>query len=149
MDANEISILMEKNRVLRDSARGVYARDNLPSNECLLPGCYVINTSKASSPGSHWTSLWKAEADPYVVQFFDSLGRAPSYYDIHFPNHNRILFNDVKVQSDTSSKCAAFCLYHLYWSASGANLSEIVSSFTNNFMRNDTMVDYFVQQAFR
>ena len=60
-----------------DSFWGVFALDLIPAVAFYKPGLFVVNTDPISLPGQHWVAILVDDTS----EFFDSLGREPSYYD--------------------------------------------------------------------
>ena len=56
---------------------GVFAKDRLPLVVEKKPTFYIVNTDPISKPGRHWIAIYVGDE----VEFFDSLGRKPDYYD--------------------------------------------------------------------
>lgn len=148
MDSGRISQLAQQNSVLRHVWRGAYARDTFPQGP-LVAGAYVINTDVSSGAGEHWVSVSKSgEGDESRVDFFDSLGRPPSFYGMRFNERNAILFNDVRVQAPSTKTCALYCLFFLFWKSSGATMEEIISSFSADTAKNEEAMKTFAAILF-
>ena len=137
MDGREIKHLIQQDEHLRQKFRGVYARDALPNGGRIFSGFFIINTANSSSTGKHWTAALKWTDNDDTVFFYDSMGKAPSYYDITFPGHKHIVFNAVCVQSNTSILCGLYCIHFLYLSTRGLNMQDILSCFENDTSKND------------
>ena len=50
---------------------GVFSRDNLPNNNNIKNGAYVINLDEYHDIGTHWVVLY---VDNQIVTYFDSFG---------------------------------------------------------------------------
>ena len=148
MDEEQIWSLVRRSAVLEASFKGVFKRDGLKFlGENIPGGCYVLNSSNAL-PGDHWVALYKERfaAPPAFALFFDSLGRAPSFYDIIFPRH-AVLYNEEQFQASGSASCGLFCIYFLYQkTVAGRSFSAIVSDFhADDLVKNEQLIAVFSQ----
>ena len=60
---------------------GVFSRDNLPNNNNIINGAYVINLDEYHDIGTHWvalnvqsTSVYDTYVNNKIVTYFDSFG---------------------------------------------------------------------------
>lgn len=91
---------------------------------------YVVNTDPAHLEGSHWVTLFTGT----LPEFYDSLGRSPSFYENSFeaelinlgPNY---LYNSSRIQGRDSESCGWFCIYYIVHRISGNAFKDIVDSF--------------------
>ena len=135
---------------------GVFARDELPSEEELLrvqmqsgnrSFAFVFNNQPASEPGQHWLAIY-GKAAPLGggslaaatqtsaggrgglhidVEFSDSYAMPPAAYSLH--SHFKLIshFSRHPLQSPSSALCGHFCLYFLFARSHGYSFPGIIS----------------------
>ena len=91
---------------------------------------YIVNTEPSHLPGSHWVCIYNGK----VPEFFDSLGKDPSFYDKTFEYHMinmgpSYMHNTLRVQDRDSESCGLFCVYYLIHRTRGWTMTEIMNSF--------------------
>ena len=122
------------------ATKGISPIDKLP--KITTPkSLYFINTDPAFLPGEHWVCVFFPEKNS-PPEFFDSLGRAPTYYSkniIHFLG-SRYMYNSIRLQPPQTSTCGLYCLYFLYHRIRGFSFLEILESFSKNLQHNDVVV---------
>ena len=121
----------------------VFPSDNIPNNT-ENRRFFIINTDGISSPGSHWVSIFLPENSE--AEFFDSLGRCPSYYsqfilDFLIEHSPRgFIYNYKRLQPPNSSTCGLYCLYFLYYRTKNISFQEILKYFEDILENNDKKV---------
>ena len=152
MDTQELTEIMGHNAVTRDSFHGVYARDTLPP--LTVAGSYAVNTDLEAQVGAHWCAIWRnteleTETLECEVQFWDSLGKAPTDYQIRLSiaEHEpfRVVYQDSRTQASSSEVCGEHVCHFIYWRSAGASMTDIANQFTSNLKLNDDIVRTFKQ----
>ena len=97
--------------------------------------------------GSHWVAVYMAK----VPEFFDSLGRSPSFYYKEFeyflikhgPNY---IYNSQRIQNYGSEVCGQYCLYYVLQRSMGYFMREIIQQFSSTRLEyNDTRIqEYYI-----
>ena len=149
MNTKDIYTALQKNSVTTRSFRGVFAADQLPALDQQFPSSYVANCSNASHGGSHWVAFFQEK--PSVIEFFDSYGKPPEFYNSHLANFIRglKLIRQVQIlQQPMSTVCGHYCLYFLFNRCSGESYDQLIHSFTDNPLINDKIVCQYVNRCF-
>jgi hypothetical protein len=129
---------------------GVLARDQLPGLVKIKPKFYIVNTDPIDQPGKHWISVNIDETS----EFFDSLGRKPSYYGEEFEyfiinnsNDGVYKYNSRRLQNYDSAMCGQFCIYYCLLRNANHTFDEIVNSFHDKHLsKNDEIVSHFYEK---
>lgn len=121
---------------------GVIPSNKLPQN--VRNKFYVINTDPSYMPGKHWVAVYTAK----VPEFYDSLGRPPSFYNKDFEyfliNHGpNYIYNSQRIQSYGSSVCGVYCIYYVLKRSMGYSIKEIVQEFSTDLENNDRKIEKF------
>lgn len=122
---------------------GVFARDRLPK-KTKRPAGLVINTDKASEPGTHWVAYYIG-ADGRA-EYFDPLGDPiPDNEILSFVKRNNKAWqltvqNLIPYQSTVSSKCGQFCIFFLRHRLNGRSICQISASLSLNPDVNESIV---------
>ena len=127
---------------------GVFAADRLPKQLTHFPCGFIANTDIHSKPGKHWIAFYVRDIGH--VEFFDSYGKRPSYYNHHFSlwlrkhARNGLIINYRQIQGDYSNVCGLYCLHYLRQRLLGEDLSTIFRYFSGwDFNVNDNSIfDY-------
>ena len=148
MYAHAIRLLALANPMIEQQFGGVCAADQLPTLVPLgsKPQFFIVNTDPAGLSGSHWVAFL---IDRERAEFFDSLGHRPSHYHERFEpflinNGPRYLCNEIPYQSRGSDTCGSFCLYYAALRCAGVGYQDVLNSFTDNPLLNDSIVTEFV-----
>ena len=150
LDSVQIANLVSGNVSLSETFLGVYSLnalpDRLPRN---CPITLIVNTDTSNLAGQHWIAIWISPNK--IGEVFDSYGRLPPARVQRWMNIQTRMwtFNRRLVQSYTSTKCGAFCLFYLYHKVHGVSLKNIVSKFFPIFVfLNDYIVQVFIDRIF-
>lgn len=99
---------------------GVYAADCLPHH--ISPStALVVNTDPHNEGGTHWVAFYLDENfndGRGMIEYFDSYGQPPHlqfYQGFLRRNARRYLYNEHRLQSDTTRVCGQYCLVYLYF----------------------------------
>ena len=68
----------------------------------------VFNTDPSNKPGQHWLFIFEPNDGP--LEFFDSGGMPPSYYELT----SLIIYSLISFQSYSSDLCGNHTLYFIY-----------------------------------
>ena len=124
---------------------GVFSRDNLPNNNNIKNGAYVINLDEYHDIGTHWVVLY---VDNQIVTYFDSFGVE------HIPKEimkfivrkkKKIITNIYRIQAYDSIMCGYFCIGFINFMFNGKSLTDYTNLFSpNDFNKNDDIIlNYF------
>lgn len=140
MDNHEIARILEG----MSQFGGVFPADeiyNLQKNKF-----YIVNADPSFMPGTHWLAMYMSD----VPEFFDSLGKSPSFYHIEFeyalinrgPNY---IYNARRVQNYGSDMCGMYCIYYVLKRSAEFSMRYIVNEF-DSLDYNDNMVREYVRR---
>lgn len=117
---------------------GVFSRDTIPQPE-QFPCCFVANTDLSSEGGSHWVAFF---LDSFQnVEFFDSYGMPPSFYQFDFPLAR---YNSHQFQSFDSDVCGHYCILYISKRADKHSLSSITQALSKCGRHSDHYVKVYV-----
>lgn len=141
MDGMEIRAFLKNNDITKNYFLGVIAYDELPYEQ--NNGFYVVNSGHSSTIGSHWMVIFKQDNK---MEFFDSLGRPPSYYspeiEAYLLRNAKEYTMSVKRIQGNSDFCANYCIIYGYLKCKNYTLLEILNLFTDNLHLNDNLVNF-------
>ena len=94
MDDFTINKILLSNKVTKDSFKGVFSSDTLPSYA--QTGYYVVNLNMSQQPGSHWIAI-KISKSKCKNEYFDSYGLGPP--TVHFKRFMKYnyIYNSKKI----------------------------------------------------
>lgn len=151
MNTLQLNQILRQDRFTRSNFLGVFPSDQLPTNIPIYPACFIANVDSSIEVGSHWVGFFIL--DPERLEFFDSFGNAPSYFEGPISNfQSRFYFvdyNPIVLQSNVTAVCGQYCVYYLTFRCRGRTLEEIISSFVNKNICNDRRVYNFVWKRFQ
>ena len=122
---------------------GVFSRNNLPNNNNVKNGAYVINLNEYCDIGTHWVALY---VNNKIVTYFDSFGVE------HIPKEimkcivgKKIITNIYRIQAYDSIMCGYFCIGFINFMFNGKRLRDYTNLFSpNDFNKNDDIIlNYF------
>lgn len=137
----------------RHTFMGCYTYDTLPARVAKYPSFYIVDTTHSlSNTIGHWV-LAIFPGERCQGEFFDSLGRDPSYYHsklLHFLLANATQgyeFNPLQVQATESDSCGSFVCFVADKRSIGLSLQQAVELLsTEDLHSNDQVVDdYFIK----
>ena len=154
MFAGQIDQVLRSNRETAKVFRGVYSRDSVVRVEQggPLPAAFIVNTAKTDHPyGVHWVLFYLRSGGQRGI-YFDSLNEDGSFYPEwqHWFSRQGVRElerNTDRYQALYSDTCAAFCMYVLWFLASGgsgSSLSSILATFGSDYDANEKRVRAFV-----
>ncbi|GFY66005.1 uncharacterized protein TNIN_441161 [Trichonephila inaurata madagascariensis] len=79
--------------------QSVYSRDTLPPLQENM--CAIVNSDDSSQPGTQWLALFVN--DKRELEFYDSFGQPPVFYNISTTTYLDVLWNSKVFQSPTSN----------------------------------------------
>ena len=135
MDSYQLLSILHQDLYAMDTE--VISRDFLPSSG---EGGYIMNSDASNKPGRHWVALYFPRNE--AVEFVDSLGHPPEYYNITTWNYYK--YNMIKLQSDQSQSCGYFCLYYIIHRSRGRSMETIMKDFTSDLYKNEKTVRTFI-----
>jgi hypothetical protein len=111
---------------------GVFPADRLPVTVTRYPCGFIANTDSMNKKGKHWCAFYLDK--PGRVEFFDSYGKLPDYYNPNFmmwlKRHSSTTnLTHIQIQSDFSSVCGLYCIFYLRQRLMGQTMKEIVNFF--------------------
>lgn len=125
---------------------GVYPADRLPQRVS-LPCAIIVNMDKSTNPGSHWVAIY---IDKHGVgEFFCSFGNPPiNSHHFKFIKRNSLhwTFNKTKLQCFSSTVCGQYCIFYLFCKIRGFSLKHILSYFSKECLKNDTLIKTFYKK---
>ena len=122
---------------------GVFSRDNLPNNNNVKNGAYVINLNEYHDIGTHWVALY---VNNKIVTYFDSFGVEHIPKEIvKFIVRKKIITNIYRIQAYDSIMCGYFCIGFINFMFNGKRLRDYTNLFSpNDFNKNDDIIlNYF------
>ena len=119
MFASQLSKALQSDVHVRPIFEGVYAIDQLPCSVVKRPSLYVINSDVSGKVGQHWLSVYFLNDGERSCEFWDSFGYHPSHYNKQLMeflgnNSNYLLYNNRRLQSDSTAVCGHYCLFYSY-----------------------------------
>ena len=149
MDDFTINKILLSNKVTKDSFKGVFSSDMLPSYA--QTGYYVVNLETSQQPSSHWIAI-KISKSKCKNEYFDSYGLGPPTVPFKkFMKYN-YTYNSIRIQHSLSTTCAQWCIYYLWRKCQGWSLRNILKPFyskENNFLLNDHVLNLVVNNNFK
>ena len=150
LKGGQLERALRSDPITRKQFRGVWAVDLLPPSH--RPGIYICNTATSQDPGEHWIAFYFPSHGP--VEFFDSMGHVPEYYQVAFQyfmiqEGRDYLYNCKQIQNYGTSTCGYYCLYFAAQRCRGQSMIDIVKSFdSENLTLNELKVVDFVDSHY-
>ncbi len=145
MDSIQLKLIIKRLLKIRSLAFvGIFPKDKIPLSINHYPYCFIANTEISYSSGKHWVVFYYHSE--YLLEFFDSLGHSPNFYN--FPIESKVICTSLHspIQSSNSNLCALFCLYYLYCKSKSKSFSCITSLFSS---MNLQINDYHLRSFFK
>lgn len=152
MNTSELHIALHLDSCTRHHVGDVCAADQLPSSAISnLPKIFIVNTDPHQLPGKHWVCFYIPHDGP--IEFFDSLGKHPSFYSKLFEkfiysHSTEFIYNSNPLQSNFSDTCGHFCLFYSIHRCRGMRMDTIIEKFSTSKILNDRLVQDFVKKHF-
>ena len=131
-------------KILKDYPVTVCAADQLR----VTRGRFVItNTDTSDGAGKHWVTFYFPERQP--IEYFDSLGKDPEYYEVGFEQKLRHPYRRMMspIQANTSDTCGHYCIYYIAERFKGGTMEDVMSRFdVNRPDLNDDYVRRYVEE---
>ena len=121
----------------------VFSRDNLPNNNNIKNGAYVINLDEYHDIGTHWVALY---VNNKTITYFDSFEVEHIPKEImKFIVHKKVITNIYRIQAYDSIMYGYFCIGFINFMFNGKSLTGYTNLFSPNvFNKNDDKVlNYF------
>ena len=118
---------------------GVFSRDNLPNNNNIKNGAYIINLDEYHNIGTHWVALY---VNNKIAIYFDSFGVEHIPKEImKFIARKKIIANIYRIQAYGSIMCGYFCIGFINFMFNGKSLTDYANLFSpNDFEKNDDII---------
>ena len=144
MNTKQIWQALSRNKFTNEYFDGVFPHDLL-SHIKVKPKLIICNTHSSKEPGEHWLLFF---FDNKTVEFYDSLGKDISDYNLSFYNFLHTYVEDyekslIRTQPVNSSLCGEYCLFYAYYRCKGIRMKDII----NKMLKNDN-VSEFVSKHF-
>lgn len=145
----DLNNFISKDEILISMFKGIYSSNKIPYDN---PSgkFFIINTEPSWGSGKHWVSIYFPLDS--LPEFFDSLGKCPSFYCnyiLDFLIENSALgfvYNCRRIQKKYSSCCGLYCLYFAYHRSRNVHFKDILKKFNNTLEHNDSIVqDFFIK----
>jgi len=120
---------------------GVYARDQIPLIK-KYPCCIILNTDVSTKPGEHWLAIYYI--DKNNLEFFDSFGHAPSYFQLVFKNQN-VVYNKKQIQDYSSFFCGYYATTYILFRSRDYSLTIFVNFFSDDTLKNDKEIEKLIK----
>lgn len=145
MDEKTIREYMLGNPVTKDYFLGVMSFQELPDYFPEHSGFYIVNTDVAVGEGLHWVVIRKSLSGE--MQFFDSLGHNPKYYNPEIEyflirSGTNYVMSNKRIQGN-SSLCGDYALIFCYLLSSGMTFEDFLAMFNENYVNNDIKIKLF------
>ncbi|GFY19643.1 uncharacterized protein F54H12.2 [Trichonephila clavipes] len=99
MDGMQMYTVLSQEKTTSPYFQGVYSRDTLPPLQENM--CAIVNSDDSSQPGTHWLALFVN--DKRELEFYDSFGQPPVFYNTSTTTYLDVLWNSKVFQSPTSN----------------------------------------------
>ncbi|GFT08388.1 uncharacterized protein TNCV_2751241 [Trichonephila clavipes] len=99
MDGMQMYTVLSQEKTTSPYFQGVYSRDTLPPLQENM--CAIVNSDDSSQPGTPWSALFVN--DKRELEFYDSFGQPPVFYNISTTTYLDVLWNSKVFQSPTSN----------------------------------------------
>lgn len=152
MYARDITRIASLHLHTRPYFGGCVAADCLPLKIPYYPIFFICNSDRWYQQGTHWLLIMLRSKD-HQVEFFDSLGREPAYYnklieDFLVSNSaggGGYVISKCRVQDSDSTNCGSYCLMVADYFCQGYGLQEILSLFDKrDLWKNERMVENYL-----
>nr|DAC81359.1 TPA_asm: adenain [Nephila orb-weaver spider adintovirus] len=140
MDGMQMYTVLSQEKTTSPYFQGVYSRDTLPPLQENM--CAIVNSDDSSQPGTHWLALFVN--DKRELEFYDSFGQPPVFYNISTTTYLDVLWNSKVFQSPTSNVCGQYCIYFLFKRSQGYSMHYIL----NQLYINDFQMYQFVKKRY-
>ena len=143
MNTNRIRDILSRDKRTRDTFRGVFARNELPTTA--TTGLYVCNTDPIDKPGGHWVVIYIDKNKR--AEYFDSFGLPPLFdeFEQFMINNSKFWLHNSKVVQDVySSACGHHCIFFCIQRSIGFDMGAIANMYTSNTTFNDEIAQKFV-----
>ena len=145
MNTNEINAILRTNPITKDVFLGVFALDQLPKTKLTNDRWFLVcNCCPISLPGEHWILMFYENDE---LQFFDSFGNAPEFYNgmeefIFVQDADDVSFSREQFQSLGSDACGHYCIFVGYCRSAGETMDAVASNL--HHLDRDSFLKYIV-----
>ncbi len=146
MNNQEISALMRSHKDVQNIFVGVYPANLLPETiRKDKPCAYIANTENHVHHGSHWCCFYFPKHS--LPEYWDSFGMEPTTSLKSFIGNNYLCSNKM-IQHPFSSVCGQHCCFYILKRAQGYDMCDIVSSFSDDLIKNGILVNLVIEKTF-
>ena len=116
---------------------GVFPCDQLKNMTISYPSALVANTDPSNKKGEHWVAFHFDKKGK--SEYFDSYGFPPvqeeflSFSLDNVKQGQKVLYNNIQLQSLTSDVCGQYCITFLSKRARGVPMKDIVKKYTGSY----------------
>jgi hypothetical protein len=153
MNSTELLNMVKMDPCLRRYVKGVYASNTLPQIVTQYPSAFIVNTQPLPMSGEHWVTI--IIHSPSHAEFFDSLGKSPTDYNLDIQtflnkNSEQCNFKSIRLQPRNSDLCGLYVLVFLILRLCFKNsFNHVYGLFSKDIQSNDDFVkrliyDYYV-----
>ena len=152
MDNIKINEILTSNCITKPFFRGVFSADETPVYNQNKKNIFIFNTSNSFEIGTHWIAiLLDKKGTKKKNIYFDSYGLPPSDKRFKKFMNCSFIYNNKPLQHDWSTVCGQWCIYFTFMMSMKKPFSLILNKFSSNpnkFLRNDFLVNKFVNKMF-
>ena len=148
MNSDQIERILTQDPYTKQVFKDVCPRDRLPAS-ISYPSAFVLNTDPSWRKGEHWIAVYFDENKR--GEFMDSYALNPEFYNFDsFMNENATTWscNSKSIQNPLSVVCGHYCVYYILYRCRDVSMKKILSPFTSNVVKNDQMIEKFIQYNF-
>lgn len=151
MWGSELKKMINKDAAMKQTFRGVFARNQLPNlSSVLYDSSYIVNSSPSTQVEGHWLLIF-LKSKTRTVFFFDPSGQPPGRYRLRskliIPGW-KFVYNNLKLQPSHSKLCGLYVLRTLYLLSRGWPLKAAMKSYSCDPCKNDALVKNFARSHF-
>lgn len=151
MDSIQLRKILSSDKHIQHHKGSVVAIDELTNfNSHLLKFHYfIVNNQTRNLSGQHWFAIFFPGDILAPVEVFDSLGKSPASYNPILTvflqtQRTQYCYNSLRVQSEQSVACGAFCLYFISMRCIGKSFESIVQTFhPTKYELNESLVKMY------
>ena len=144
----DVNRVMYSNSLTKKFYGGTWSVDNVPITKALKSGaqtCFIVNSSPANHPGSHWTTVWigaKKKGRNRELEHFCSYGLPPplTLHRLLLRNQKGYKRSEKQLQKSYSVLCGYYCMLFLMCKCRGLETEKFLQCFTKNQSINDHIV---------
>lgn len=146
MNTKEIVSILSSNKSTKSNFIGCFPVDQLPNVDMSkhVKFSLVVNLDVSTGPGTHWCGIYYRKKKMF---YFDSFGKPPSssYLKKWCKNYvNRVYFNNLKHQKNSSLRCGGFCCWFIFEMSRGTKFHDVIN-FLDSINYDDKFIKSFMK----